>query len=223
MLSSSHQGRQSLHQAFVAGSGYIVQEQHIRRAGFFHQGREFFTLHFADIAVIYHIHLLIIRHQERDKGVAERLLDDDAGAAVRLIGVFDYRPGIVAADKAGIFRRGIPSTHIGHHHPLHAASIAGREAQAVGVIGLIRSHRIAAGEGRIFARITVKRPQKSRILHRGKVFFQIGRYRSACLAVILIGVISTQSRPVVIGAEINILIAVISQRVVHIYLPNRFR
>ena len=67
-----NQGIHLAHQGFAAGGGNVVDEQHILYLVGLGEIHDAFFV----IPVIDDVHILIMRHQEGDQGVAEGFLDD---------------------------------------------------------------------------------------------------------------------------------------------------
>ena len=157
-------------------------------------------------------------HQKRHKGIAEGLLHHDALGPVGQVGVLDDGVGVVAHDERAVLQSGGGVGLVVDH-------LAGRQAvrrlavlhPRLGTDGMVRRHRIGVvlhGVG--LSAVVVERAEEAVVLADLILRQAVGRDALGG-AELHIGVVGAQPRPVVVGAEVDILAAMGHQRIVERY------
>ena len=100
---------QSRHHDGVARSADVVEEQHRVHALFDGEFRQRLVEHVVEVTRVNHVDGVVMRRQERGKGVAVGVLDDDDGGIVLDAVVDDGRQRLVAADEAVVLGGGRPA------------------------------------------------------------------------------------------------------------------
>ena len=158
---------------------------------------------------------LIVIRQERYKGVAEGLLHHHAAGAVGHVGVVDDGIGVIAGDKRAVLQAGRRvGLVIDDLAPQGLAVVVYIVQRGLGAQGVIGHHLVGIGcHFGVLVGVPVEGAQEAVILVHG--IAAEGRGSDALgLAELLVGVVRTGCRPVVVGAEIDILGAVGHQRVI---------
>ena len=195
--------RQLAHLVAAADGGQIVDEQNVLYALVPGQLGDAAAV----IPVVHHIHRLVVIHQERHKGVAEGFLHHDAALAVADLRVLNHREGIVAHDERTVLQAGRGGGLVkddltaGEGAVLVVAVLHG----GGGADGMVGVHRVRIVlHGIRLAAVVVERAEEARKLAHLIVAEVVGR-DALGRAELHIGVIRAQRRPVVVGAEIDVL------------------
>ena len=147
-------------------------------------------------------------HQEGDKAVAEALLHHNAGGAVGHVVVGDFLVGLVAAAVNQVLHVLAVLVAVGNQGPVfqHGAIALGDVQGHVG-LGDVGFHRVGVvGQGAAL-RVAVEGAQVARVVLAVELVQGHG-LKAPHVAELHVGVVGAQLGPVVVGAEVQVLVGV---------------
>ena len=199
------------HQRGGADGGQVVDKQHVLHVIL----RDKLAETALPVPVVDDVDGLVVIRQERHKSVAEGLLHHHAAGAVGHVGVVDDGIGVVAGDERAVLQAGRRvGLVIDDLAPQGLAVVVHIVQRGLGAQGMIGHHLVGiGGHFGVLVGIPVEGAQEAVILVHGVA--AEGRGSDALgLAELLVGVVRAGGRPVVVGAEVDILGAVRHQRVI---------